>query len=77
MKLSALTDFVDRLDAAEIHYTLSSIRAGAILVEVSIEDERWEVEFMTDGDVEVEIFTSNGDIHDASILEDLFERDSD
>lgn len=74
-KLSALTSFLDRLDEADIHYTLSSCKEGAITVGVTVPDgEHWEIEFMNDGDVEVEIFKSEGEIHDADMLEELFER---
>ena len=77
MELIKLTNFLDRLDDADIHYSLSSLREAAVLVSVVIDDERWEVEFMSDGEVEVEIFTTDGEIHDESMLEELFERDSD
>lgn len=71
-KLKSLTDFLDRLDDAGIHYALSSIREGAVMVGVTVPGERWEVEFMTDGTVEVEVFESNGEIYDKSRLSDLF-----
>ena len=77
MELIKLTNFLDRLDDADIHYSLSSLREAAVLVSVVIEDERWEVEFMSDGEVEVEIFTTDGEIHDESMLDELFERDND
>ena len=78
MELITLTSFLDRLDDADIHYALSSVREGAILVTVSTQEERWEVEFMADGEIEIEIFTSDGEIHDESMLEDLFaENDED
>ena len=76
-KLSKLTTFLDRLDGADLHYTLSSLREGAVMVAVSLPGERWEVEFMADGDVEVEVFKSDGEIHDAEMLEELFERAGD
>ena len=72
-ELSELTDLLDRLDAAEFQYTLSSVREGAIVVGIDVPGEHWEVEFMNDGDVEVEIFKSDGQIFDASIIEDIFE----
>jgi len=76
MKLSKVTKFVDRLDGADLHYTLTSVREGAIMVGVTVPGERWEVEFMADGDVEIERFKSDGEIHDYSIIEDLFRRRS-
>jgi hypothetical protein len=44
------------------------------MVGVTVPGERWEIEFMADGEVEIEIFKSDGEIHDDSIIEDLFER---
>ncbi|MDZ7686067.1 MAG: hypothetical protein U5O39_14515 [Gammaproteobacteria bacterium] len=71
--LSTLTDLLDRLDEEEIRYSLESIREGAVLVTAAVEGERWEIEFLASGDVEIEIFKSNGDLYDLSALEDLFE----
>ena len=76
-ELSVLTDFLDRLDEADIHYTLSSVREGALLVALELSGERWEVEFSGDGDIEVEIFRSDGEVFDFSVTEELFEQDED
>lgn len=76
MKLSKLTDLLDRLDGADIHYSLASVREGAVMVGVTVPGERWEIEFMADGDVEVEVFKSDGTIHDRSMIGELFQRDS-
>ncbi len=76
--LSELTALLDRLDEAEIHYALSSVSEGASMVSIdSPGEEHWEVEFMSDGDVEIEVFKSDGQIFDFSIIEDLFEGDED
>jgi len=75
-KLSKLTKFLDRLDGADIHYTLSSVREGAVMVGVTVPEERWEIEFQADGDIEVEVFKSDGEVRDHSIIEDLFQRHS-
>lgn len=74
MKLSKLTKFLDRLDGEDIHYTLTSIREDAVLVGVTVPGQRWEIEFMADGDIEVEVFKSDGEVEDFSIIEELFER---
>ena len=74
-ELKVLTKFLDRLDSSDIHYTLSSVREGAIMVGVTVPEERWEIEFQANGQIEIEVFQSDGEIHDDSILEDLFERD--
>jgi hypothetical protein len=39
---------------------------------VSIPGERWEIEFMTDGSVEVERFRSNGDIKGEETFDELW-----
>jgi len=71
--LSELTNLLDRLDDAEIQYTLASVSEGAIVVGVDVPGEHWKVEFMDDGDIEVEIFKGDGQVFDYGIIEDLFE----
>ena len=76
-ELSELTNLLDRLDAAEIQYTLASVSEGTIEVGIDVNDEHWKVEFMDDGDIEIEIFKSDGQTFDYSVIEDLFEDDDD
>jgi len=71
--LSELTSLLDRLDEAEMQYTLASVSEGAIVVGVDVPGEHWKVEFMDDGDIEVEIFKGDGQVFDFGIIEDLFE----
>ncbi len=71
--LSELTNLLDRLDEAEIQYTLASVSEGAIVVGVDVPGEHWKIEFMDDGDIEVEIFKGDGQVFDYGIIEDLFE----
>jgi hypothetical protein len=73
--LSELTDLLDRLDAAEIQYALASVSEGSIVVGIDVPGEHWNVEFMDDGDIEVEIFKGDGQVFDYSIIEDLFDGD--
>jgi hypothetical protein len=69
-----LLEFLTRLRAARIYYVLSDPTEGAVMVEISVPGERWEVEFHQDGRIGVEVFASNGEIRDATLLEDLFSR---
>ncbi|MEP6619747.1 MAG: hypothetical protein ABJE47_10535 [bacterium] len=55
-----LLDFLARLQATKIHYTLAHFREETISVEIAVPGERWEVEFFADGGVDVEVFTSSG-----------------
>jgi hypothetical protein len=66
-----------RLEAARIQYRLEQTRHDAIALEVVVPGERWEIEFLETGEVEIEIFRSNGEILDAQALDDLCARFSD
>ena len=70
-KLTALLTDLERL---EISYTLAHNRDEAILVNVAAPGERWGVEFMDDGSVEVERFVSDGQISSDEMLSQLFAR---
>ena len=74
---ATLFSFLQELRQAKIHYRLSDPRDDAIMVEVVVPGERWEIEFAEDGGVEVEVFRSDGQIRDASALTDLLNRHTD
>ena len=71
--LNILVSFLNKLEDSKIYYTLSKIR-DSILVSVAVPGERWEIEFMDNGEVECEKFISNGEIHNDYIFDELFER---
>lgn len=75
--LSNLTDFLKRLSAVSISFTLRYSREDSVMVCVDVPGERWEIEFFINGDVEVERFTSDGVIQGRDALDDLFSRFSD
>jgi hypothetical protein len=64
--------FVQRLEQAKIAYFIKHSRPTALTVTIDIPGERWEVDFLDDGSVDVERFVSNGKIYDEPILEELF-----
>ena len=66
-----LTAFLQSLERGKIHYILQSCRDEAIMVLVTVPGERWEVEFLADGSVEVEGFISDGEIYGEDILSEL------
>jgi hypothetical protein len=72
-----LLAFLNELRQGKIYYRLSQHRANAIMVEVAVPGERWEVEFLDDGEVDVEIFKSDGTIHDSAVLSDLVAKHGD
>jgi hypothetical protein len=53
-----MLDFLNRLDAACIHYTLLHTRLESLMVDISLPGWRWEVEFVLDGSPEVERYKS-------------------
>lgn len=67
-----LLHFLSDLEQAQISYTLAYNRYEALMVTVAIPGERWEVEFLRDGSVEVECFISNGEIKTENALHELF-----
>jgi hypothetical protein len=80
MKPGTIRDVVSLLErqrAAHINYTLSDPTEGAIMVEVSVPGERWEIEFHKDGQIGVEIFASSKGVQGPELVEELFRRFSD
>ncbi|MBQ7345074.1 MAG: hypothetical protein IJW45_03310 [Oscillospiraceae bacterium] len=69
--MERLIDFLDRLESGNIYYRLNKIR-DSILVEIAVPGQRWEVEFMRDGEVLVERFVSTGDLGGEEELAVLF-----
>lgn len=69
-----LTAFLNDLEREEISYTLAHNRDEAIMVNVAIPGERWEVEFLDDGTIEVERFLSTGQIYGEKSLSEFFAR---
>ena len=83
MKADAYREFLallQRLDRAKIHHKLHQSRDDALMIEINVPGERWEIELVNYGDEfqwEIERFHSNGEIEDESALEDLFANFSD
>lgn len=71
MSAPSLHDFIRELDEAKTHYRLSSAHEGAVMVEVAIPGERWEIEFFDDREPEIEVFRSGGDISGPEKLNEL------
>ena len=74
--IKSLVDFLDKLEERKIYYKLNKIR-DSILVEITVPGQRWEVEFIYDGTVEIEKFISDGTIFNQSEIETLFNDFSD
>jgi hypothetical protein len=72
-----LLNFLDRLNRAKIFYRLAGDRFDALSVEIAVPGEHWEVDFLRDGEIEVERYCSPGHIDDESALAELFAKFSD
>ena len=66
-----LTVFLDKLEERKIYYRLNKI-SDSILVEIAVQGQRWEVEFMADGEIAIEKFISNGQVFDVKEIKILF-----
>jgi len=80
--LNNLIEFLQKLEDKKIYYRLNKIRDDAIMIEVTVPGQRWEIEYNTYGDtsnytIEIEKFLSDGTIYDSSELEVLFRDFSD
>ncbi|MEW6742542.1 MAG: hypothetical protein AB1486_07270 [Planctomycetota bacterium] len=70
--LESFMRFLQRLEKHKIHYDLRRFREDAVMVLVRVPGEFWEIDFMLDGSVEVEVLRSDGTIHGEDALEGLF-----
>ncbi|CAH2714854.1 hypothetical protein BACCIP111895_02030 [Neobacillus rhizosphaerae] len=77
MGIKELINFLNRLEESNIFYKLDKVRNEAIMVEITVPGQRWEVEFLEDGTVEIEKFISDRDFYDANELDTLFKDFSD
>lgn len=68
--LDALIRFLGQLDQAKIWYRLEHVR-DSIMIVATVPGQRWEIEFLEDGEIEVERFISSGQIEGAELLERL------
>lgn len=71
--LVRVNNFLNELEDKNIYYRLNKIRKESIMVEVVLPGQRWEVEFMEDGTVEIEKFISDGTIFGADQLKMLID----
>jgi hypothetical protein len=68
--LQRLLDFLNKLQDHKIYYRLEHVRPDTLVVLVTVPGERWEIEFLADGD------TLSGDAA-KGLLEQLFDKHGD
>ncbi len=79
--LERLLAFLNKLQVAKIYYRLEHVRPDTLMVLVTVPGERWEVEFLADGDTQIERFYSDkrgvvSEDEAMKLLEQLFEKHS-
>jgi hypothetical protein len=74
--ISELIDFLNKLEENKIYYRLNKIR-DSIMIEVAVPGQRWEIEMMKDGSIEIEKFISKGEILDEGEIDILLRDFSD
>lgn len=74
--LKELNSLLNNLEA-NIYYRLNKIRNESIMIEMAVPGQRWEMEFMEDGTIEIEKFISDKKMYDATELEVLLRDYSD
>lgn len=77
MELKKFIDFLNKLEENNIFYKLNKVRNEAIMVEVAVPGQRWEIEFLEDGSIEIEKFISDKNMYGTNELETLFKEFSD
>ena len=63
-----LLTFLDELEKRQIFYRLDKVR-DRIVAEIALPGERWEAAFSGDGSVDIEKFTSTGEIFDCKEID--------
>ena len=48
--IKELIEFLNKLEENNIYYRLNKVRPDALMAEVAVPGERWEIEFVTDSD---------------------------
>lgn len=76
-RLTLVIEFVEKLHKAKIYCSVRCTSYDAISIDVAVPGQRWEIDFLKDGSVDIEIFKSNGNIYDRAKLSELFEKFSD
>ena len=66
--LNAFVNFIEKLENNKIYYRLNKTRDNAVMVDVAVPGQRWEIEFNTYGEhssyvIEIEKFISEGIIY--------------
>jgi hypothetical protein len=71
-RMTKLLNFLSRLEDYKIHHRIEHNRDESIMVIADVPGQKWEIEFLENGDVEIEVFKSDGNIRGESELDRFF-----
>ncbi|HDR7951344.1 TPA: hypothetical protein QCY38_005132 [Bacillus toyonensis] len=63
---------LNKLVENSIFYKRNKVENEGIMVEVAVPGQRWEIEILEDGTVDIEKFISDKDMYDVNEMETLF-----
>jgi len=72
--LEQLLNFLTRLEAHSIRYSLAHDRAEALTVRIRVPGERWEAGFLADGTVDLETFAGADGVVSGTEAQELLDR---
>jgi len=72
-----LYQILAKLDAAKIYYTLDKTRDETVMILAQVPGRHYEIEVSTDGQIEVEVYKSAGDIGGQELVDELLRDFSD
>ena len=56
-----LHNFLSELESEGFHFELATYTPGAVMVQVTLPRERWEIDFYADGRIHADRFVADGD----------------
>ncbi len=71
-RIDQLGALLERLEHSRISFKIGRTRSDGISVLVTVPGQRWEVDFLSDGDIDVERFLTIGQVESETALDDLF-----
>ena len=66
-----------QLEAAKIHFTLTRVRDETVMIEAHVPGRHYEIEVFADGQLEVEVYKSDGHIVGQEMVDELLRGFSD
>ncbi len=74
---SSMLNLLRELESRNIFFTIERHCDEGVMIVASVPGQRWEIEFLEDGEVRIEKFISDGKIIDLAEFQGLLDRFSD